>query len=346
MNLDEIRALPKVVLHDHLDGGLRPETVVDLADDCGYAGLPTRDAGELGAWFVDAAGSGSLPRYLETFEHTVSVMQSYEAIARVAEECAQDLAADGVVYAEVRFAPELLTTGGLSMAEVVEAALDGLDNDLDIDVNLLLCAMRQADAGDAVADLVVAFADDGVAGMDLAGPERGYRASAFRGAFTKLRENMCHYTVHAGEAAGIESIADTLIHCAPERLGHGVGIVEDIRVVGDEAELGRVAQYVLDRQLPLELCPTSNVQTGAAASIEEHPITLLRDLGFAVTINPDNRLMSGVSLSEEMLRLVDRADWELPDLYEATLTAAQSAFIPYDDRIDLITGEIEPAWRA
>lgn len=346
MHLDEIRALPKVVLHDHLDGGLRPQTVLDLAAECGYRDLPRGDSAELSQWFVDAADSGSLELYLETFRHTVAVMQTYEAIARVAEECVEDLVADGVVYAEVRFAPELMTGGGLSMAEVVEAALDGLDTDLDIEVNLLLCAMRQSDRGDEVADLVVAFNDDGVVGMDLAGPERGHPASAFAGPFARLRENMCPYTVHAGEAAGVASIADALIACVPQRLGHGVRIAEDIRLDGEEAELGRVAQYVLDRQIPLELCPSSNVQTGVVDSVADHPITLLRDLGFAVTVNPDNRLMGGGGLSEEMYRLVQEAQWREVDLYEATVTAAQAAFMPYDDRVDLITEEIRPAWQA
>lgn len=346
MRLEQIRDLPKVVLHDHLDGGLRPATVVDLAADCGYTGLPTRDPGELAAWFVDAAGSHSLPEFLHTFEHTVSVMQSYEAIRRVAAECAEDLFDDGVVYAEVRFAPELHTAGGLEMAEVVEAVLDGFDTDLDIEVNALLCAMRTSDRAAEVADLVAAFADDGVVGMDLAGAEQGYPASQFEEAFRTLRQNMCRYTIHAGEGAGVLSIADALIACAPERLGHGVRIVDDIRIAGDVAHIGAVARYVLDRQIPLEVCPTSNIQTGIADSIEEHPITLLNDLGFAVTINTDNRLMCGTTLSDEMYRLVTEADWDAQDLRDATMTAANAAFMSYDDKADLIVEELQPAWDA
>lgn len=344
MHLDEIRALPKILLHDHLDGGLRPQTVIDLAADCDYDRLPTRDAGELGQWFVDAANSGSLVRYLETFEHTVSVCQSAEALRRVAEECVEDLAADGIVYAEVRFAPELFTAGGLSMGQAVEAVLDGFDTDLDIEVNALLCAMRQFDRGDEVADLVIAFRDDGVAGMDIAGPEDGFPASRFADPFARLRAAMCHYTIHAGEAAGVDSIADALAACSPERLGHGVRIAEDIRVSGNAAELGAVAQYVLDRQIPLEVCPTSNLQTGIAASIAEHPVTLLSDLGFAVTINTDNRLMSGTSLSREMYLLAEQADWDREDLYTATMAAMDGSFLPWDARADFIVEVLQPAW--
>jgi adenosine deaminase len=344
MHLEEIRALPKVLLHDHLDGGLRPQTVIDLAAECGYDRLPTRDAGELGQWFVDAADSGSLVRYLETFEHTVAVMQTEEAIRRVAAECAEDLADDGVVYAEVRFAPELLTAGGLSMPQAVEAALEGFDSCDRLVVNTLLCAMRQSDRGDEVADLVVALREDGVVGMDIAGPEAGYPASLFAGPFAKLRANMCRYTIHAGEAAGVDSIADALASCAPERLGHGVRIVEDIELSGDDAELGWVAQYVLDRQIPLEVCPSSNLQTGIAASIAEHPITLLNDLRFAVTINTDNRLMSGTTVSQEMYLLARDAGWEIDDLYEATLAAVAGSFAPLEDKERLVQDEISPAW--
>lgn len=345
MHLAEIRALPKILLHDHLDGGLRPATVIDLAKECGYDALPTHDPGELGHWFVSTAGSGSLPDYLQTFRHTVGVMQSYEAIARVAQECAEDLAADGVVYAEVRFAPELFTAGGLSMAEAVEAVLDGFDGDTDIEVNAILCAMRQSDRAGEVADLVAGFAGDGVVGMDLAGPEAGHPASGHASAIARLRRNLSHYTVHAGEGDGLASIADALTTC-PERLGHGVRIIEDVKVAGDDATLGQVAAYVLDRQIPLEICPTSNVQTGIADGIAEHPVSVLSELGFAVTINTDNRLMSGTTLSAEMNALVRDADWDLQDLYEVTLTAANAAFLPYDDKVDLIAEEIRPAWEA
>jgi adenosine deaminase len=344
MHLDEIRALPKVLLHDHLDGGLRPETVIDLARECGYDRLPSLDPDELGQWFVDAADSGSLVRYLETFEHTVSVCQTEDALRRVAAECAADLAADGVVYAEVRFAPELFTAQGLSMGQAVEAVLDGFDTEDDIVVNALLCAMRQADRGDEIADLVVAFRDDGVVGMDIAGPEIGFPASLFADPFAKLRANMCHYTIHAGEAAGVDSIAEALAVCAAERLGHGVRIAEDIRVSGDEAALGQVASYVLDRQIPLEVCPSSNLQTGIADTIAEHPVTLLNDLGFAVTLNTDNRLMSGTSLSREMHLLTEHAGWDVEDLYLATRAAVDASFQSFDEKSELIVDIIEPAW--
>lgn len=344
MHLDEIRALPKILLHDHLDGGLRPQTVIDLAAACGYDRLPTRDAEELGQWFVDAADSGSLVRYLETFDHTLAVMQTEDALRRVAAECAEDLADDGVVYAEVRFAPELLTVGGLTMGQAVEAVLDGFDTEREIEVNALLCAMRQSDRGDEVADLVIALRDEGVAGMDIAGPEDGFPASLFTDPFAKLRAAMCRYTIHAGEAVGVASIADALATCMPERLGHGVRIVEDIRVLGDEAEIGEVAAYVRDRQIPLEVCPSSNLQTGIADTIAEHPVTLLNDLGFAITLNTDNRLMSGTSLSREMHLLVDEAGWDKQDLYSATMNAVDGSFLPLDDKAELIVEVIQPAW--
>ena len=344
MHLEEIRSLPKVLLHDHLDGGLRPQTVIDLAQEYGYDRLPTTDAGQLGQWFVDAADSGSLVRYLETFEHTVSVCQTEDALRRVAAECAQDLAADGVVYAEVRFAPELFTAGGLTMGQAVEAVLDGFDTEDDIVVNALLCAMRQADRGDEVADLVVAFRDEGVVGMDIAGPEDGFPASLFAEPFAKLRAQMCRYTIHAGEAAGVDSIADALAVCAAERLGHGVRIAEDIRVSGDEATLGPVASYVLDRQIALEVCPSSNLQTGIADTIADHPVTLLNDLGFAVTINTDNRLMSGTTLSREMHLLTEQADWDIEDLYLATRAAVDASFQSFDEKSELIVDLLDPAW--
>jgi adenosine deaminase len=345
VNLDEIRSLPKVLLHDHLDGGLRPQTVIDLADELGYESLPTRDAAELERWFVQSADSGSLARYLETFEHTVSVLQTKSAIRRVARECVEDLHADGVVYAEVRFAPELFTAGDLSMREATEAVLEGFDTDLPITVNALLCAMRQADHGDEVAGLVVDYRDDGVAGMDIAGPEVGYPASLFAGPFRTLRAAMCHYTVHAGEAVGVDSIVDALASCAPERLGHGVRIADDIEVDGDTARLGPVATYVRDRQIPLEVCPTSNLQTGMARTVGEHPVSLLDDLGFAVTVNTDNRLMSGTTLSREMHRLVTEADWDRDDLYGATVNALSGAFTSLDEKVRLLEDVIEPAWQ-
>lgn len=346
MNLDEIRALPKVLLHDHLDGGLRPQTVIDLAEQVGYDRLPSRDAAELGRWFVESADSGSLARYLETFEHTVAVMQTPEAVRRIASECAEDLHADGVVYAEVRFAPELFTDGGMTMQQATEAVLEGFDTDLPITVNALLCAMRQADRGEEVADLVVAYRDAGVVGMDIAGPEVGFPASRFAGPFQQLREAMCHYTVHAGEAVGLDSIIDALATCAPERLGHGVRIAEDIEVEDDTAILGPVASYVRDRQITLEVCPSSNLQTGIADTVAEHPATLLSALGFAVTVNTDNRLMSGTTVSREMELLVTQAGWDKEDLYDATVNAVAGAFVSLDEKATLLQEIIEPAWQA
>ncbi len=351
LDLDAIAALPKVLLHDHLDGGLRPATVVELAAQAGHA-LPEEDPAALGEWFRRAAGSGSLPRYLETFEHTVAVMQTQDALRRVAREAVLDLAADGVVHAEQRYAPEQHLRGGLSLQQVVDAVQEGFDEGVQqaaadgrtIRVVALLSAMRQADHGDEVAALALANRDRGVAGFDIAGPEDGYPPSRLASAFATLRAARMPVTVHAGEAAGLASVDEALAEGAL-RLGHGTRVVDDV-AVGDDGvpHLGQLAHWVRDRRVPLELCPTSNVQTGAAPSVAEHPITRLLRLGFAVTLNTDNRLQSGTSMSREMVQLVEHAGWTLDDLRRVTLTAASHAFVHEDERRDLIDRVILPGY--
>ncbi len=346
--LEQIRRAPKVLLHDHLDGGLRPATVVELAEQTGYAGLPTDDPQALGRWFVESAGAGDLPRYLSTFTHTVGVMQTSEALVRVARECAQDLAADGVVYAEVRFAPELHTESGLALPEVVEAVQEGFRQGSDgtgVRVGTLLTAMRHAARSLEIADLAVRYRDAGVVGFDIAGAEAGFPPSRHLDAFQHIQRENGHFTIHAGEAFGLPSIWEALQWCNADRLGHGVRIVDDI-VVDDDgmAHLGRLAAYVRDKRIPLEMCPTSNVQTGAAPSIAEHPIGLLRALCFRVTVNTDNRLMSGVSVSSEMAALVEAFDYGWEDLRWLTVNAMKSAFLPFDERLALIEGTIKPGW--
>src|SRR5690606_37488436 len=292
--IDEIRRAPKVLLHDHLDGGLRAETIVDLARDTGYDRLPATDPGNLRQWFEEAADSGSLERYLETFQHTVGVMQTRESLARVAAECAQDLADDGIVYAEVRFAPEQHTTRGLSLDEVVQAVLEGFrqgSEGRDIRVGTLLTAMRHQARSMEIAELAVRYRDVGVVGFDIAGAEAGYPPTRHLDAFEYLQRENAHFTIHAGEAFGLPSIWQAIQWCGADRLGHGVRIIDDISVAEDgTAKLGRLAAYVRDKRIPLEMCPTSNLQTGAAASIADHPIGLLRRLYFRVTVNTDNRL--------------------------------------------------------
>jgi len=345
---ETIRAAPKVLLHDHLDGGLRPATIVELARDGGYAGLPTTDAGELGAWFRRGADRKSLELYLEGFAHTVGVMQTKDALERVAAECAADLAADGVVYAEVRFAPELHLEKGLTLDEVVEAVLAGFRRGSagrPITVATLVTAMRTAARSLEIAELAVRHRDEGVVGFDIAGAEKGFPPSRHLDAFHLIAHENFHFTIHAGEGFGLPSIWEALQWCGAERLGHGVRIVDDITVQPNgRVALGRLAAYVRDRRIPLEMCPTSNVHTGAVASIEEHPIDLLRRLRFRVTVNTDNRLMSGVTLSSELETLARVFGIDLAEIQWLTLNAMKSAFCSFDQRLRIINEQIKPGY--
>ncbi|MGQ0823840.1 MAG: adenosine deaminase [Actinomycetota bacterium] len=343
-----LREAPKVVLHDHLDGGLRPTTIVELAAAEGYDNLPTNDPGELAAWMTRGANRSDLVLYLETFVHTVGVMQTRESITRVARECGEDLAADGVVYAEVRFAPELHMQQGLTLDEVVEAALDGFrqgSEGRNIVVRVLCTAMRTAALSLQIAELAVRWRDEGVCGFDIAGAEAGYPPTRHLDAFQHVMRENFHITIHAGEAFGLPSIWEALQFCGAERLGHGVRIVDDIVVDRGEAKLGRLASYVRDLRVPLEMCPSSNVHSGAAPSIEEHPIGLLSRLQFRVTVNTDNRLMSNITMSQEYDKLVDAFDWSWEDVRRTTINGMKSAFYPFDQRLHIIESVIKP-WYA
>ena len=350
----DIAAAPKALLHDHLDGGVRPQTILEISDEIGYANLPATEAQALDQWFRESADSGSLVRYLETFEHTVAVMQSVEGLRRVAKECALDLAADGVVYAESRYAPEQHVAGGLAMEEVIEAVNAGFrEGEAEvaagghpIQVRALLTAMRHAARSREIAELAVRYRDDGVVGFDIAGAEAGYPPTRHLDAFEYLQRENAHFTIHAGEAFGLPSIWEAIQWCGADRLGHGVRIVDDIDTGGAQPVLGRLAAYVRDARIPLEMCPSSNLQTGAAASYREHPITVLKDLRFRVTVNTDNRLMSGTTLGRELQHLVDEAGWTLSDVRWATINAMKSAFIPYDERLALIEKVIKPGYAA
>src|SRR3954468_14046509 len=369
LDADSIRRAPKVLLHDHLDGGLRPETIIDIAQRIGYDGLPSTDAVELGRWFRESADSGSLERYLETFSHTVAVMQTVGGLSRVARECVEDLAADGVVYAEVRWAPEQHVEGGLTLEQVVEAVLSGFREGeaiaaaagRSIRVGAIVTAMRHAARSKEIAELAVQYRDEGVVGFDIAGAEAGFPPSRHLDAFEYLRRENFHFTIHAGEAFGLPSIWEAIQWCGADRLGHGVRIVDDLRVgsrpYGTDLEhdpaadladvgLGRLAAYVRDTRIPLEMCPSSNVQTGAAASIAAHPINLLKRLRFRVTVNTDNRLMSGTSMSREMQLLVEEVGWTVEDLRWVTVNAMKSAFLPFDERLALIEDVIKPGYAA
>lgn len=347
-SLEEIRGLPKVVLHDHLDGGLRPETILELAAAAGHE-LPQSEPSSLGKWFVSAASAGSLPAFLETFRHTVACLQTVESLTRVARESVVDHARDGVIYAEIRFAPELHQQGGLSLQAVVEAVHGGIDEGIEearhegysIRAGVLVTAMRQEKRSVEVARLALDNRDRCV-GFDIAGPEAGFPPSLHSEAFTLLRDELFPVTIHAGEAAGPESIREAVSLGAARRIGHGLRIVEDVGDLdSNEPRFGKVASFIRDNRIPLEICPTSNVLTGAAASIAQHPITRLRDLGFVVTVDPDNRLMCGTSASREMALLVDEADWGLDDLETASLDAAWAAFQPYEVRQDIVDSVFE-----
>jgi len=345
---------PKAVLHDHLDGGLRPQTVCELAEDVGHV-LPADDVEGLDLWFVEAADSGSLVRYLETFDHTVAVMQTADQLSRVARETVEDLADDGVVYAESRYAPEQHLTAGLSLDEVVEVVQGGIDEGIasaaargkPIVVGQIVTALRHAANSREIAQLAVRHRDKGVCGFDIAGAEAGFPPTRHLDAFEYLQRENFHFTIHAGEAFGLPSIWEALQWCGAERLGHGVRIVDDIQP--DEtgrARLGPLSSYVRDRRVPLEMCPSSNLQTGAADSIAEHPIGLLTRLRFRVTVNTDNRLMSGTTMSREMELLSQAFGYDLDDMRWFTVNAMKSAFLPFDERLDLIERVIKPGYAA
>ena len=346
---DQVHAAPKVLLHDHLDGGLRPQTIIDLAAEIGHE-LPAADAEALGRWFVESADSGSLVRYLETFDHTVAVMQSGPAITRVARECVEDLVADGVVYAEVRYAPEQHVGMGLTLDEVVAAVQEGFDQGVAaaggrIVVRQLLTAMRHQARSMEIAELAIAWRDRGVAGFDIAGAEAGYPPTRHLDAFEYLQRENAHFTIHAGEAFGLPSIWEAIQWCGADRLGHGVRIADDITVNEDgSVVLGGLAAYVRDKRIPLEMCPASNIQTGAAASIAEHPIGLLTKLRFRVTVNTDNRLMSQTSMTDEMFSLVEAFGYTLEDLRWFTINAMKSAFLPFDERLAIIDAVVKPGY--
>ncbi len=355
LSSETVRDAPKVLLHDHLDGGLRPSTVVELADAVGYYALPSTDPASWRDGSSARRTRARWMRYLETFGHTVAVMQTAAALTRVAAECAEDLAADGVVYAEVRFAPELHVERGLDLESVVEAVLEGFrlgteraaEAGLRIRVGCLLTAMRHAARSREIAELAVQYRDSGVVGFDIAGAEAGFPPTRHLDAFEYVRQQNAHVTIHAGEAFGLPSIWEALQWCGADRLGHGVRIVDDITVGNDGTpKLGRLAAYVRDRRIPLEMCPTSNVHTGAAPSLAEHPIGLLTRLRFRVTVNTDNRLMSDCTMTSEMTALAETFGYGWADLQWFTVNAMKSAFIGFDERLALINEVIKPGYAA
>lgn len=348
----DIKSLPKISLHDHLDGGLRPSTIVELSAEVGHK-LPTTDAAELGNWFTESANSGSLVRYLETFDHTVAVMQTREGLERVAYEAVLDLAEHNVIYGELRWAPEQHLSKGLTLDETVEAVQDGLERGMEevekrggfIRTGQLVTAMRHADRGLEIAELAIRHRNNGVVGFDIAGAEKGFMPVRHKIAFEYLASELFPVTVHAGEADGVESIRDAIVSGRALRLGHGVRLVEDImfsRTDGDTdlVVLGEVAQWVHDREIALETSPSSNLQTGAFAmlgdTMSDHPFDILYELGFKVTVNTDNRLMSGTNLTKELEILVDTFGYSLADLEQFQLNAASAAFQGLPEREELM----------
>jgi adenosine deaminase len=348
-----IRGAPKALLHDHLDGGLRPSTVIELAQEFGYDDLPTTDVDDLATWFNRGAKRNDLVLYLETFAHTVGVMQHRDAIERTAFECAQDLADDGVVYAEVRFAPELHTDAGLTLDEVIGAVLDGFRRGsagTDLTIYAICSAMRTAARSYEIAEVAIRHRDAGVVGFDIAGAEAGYPPTRHLDAFQLVSRENFHATIHAGEAFGLPSIWEAVQFCGAERLGHGVRVVDDIETPDGGSDgvgtgkLGRLATYIRDRRIPLELCPTSNLNTGVVDSIADHPIGMLRQLRFRVTVNTDNRLMSDTSMTQEFAQLADAFGWGLDDFEWLTVNAMKSSFAPFPERLRLINGVIKPRY--
>lgn len=350
MKLDRaaLQTLPKVLLHEHLDGVLRPQTIIELAKSLDYDQLPTQNPEELARWFHQGANQGSLPKYLEGFTHTIAVMQNEEALERVAYEQAEDLSHDGVVYFETRFAPLFHTRKGLTHQQVVSAVLKGLERgrkDFGISSGLIICAMRNMDVSLEMAELAVDFRQRGVVGFDLAGEEGGYPPKKHVDAFHYIQRQNFNITVHAGEGFGKESIWQAIQYCGAHRIGHGTRLVDDIAVTdGRVVKLGDLAQYVLDKRIPLEICLLSNVHVGAARSLAEHPFKLFYQEKFRVTLNTDNRLMSNTSMTKEFEAARDTFGLTMDDFEKITINAMKSAFLPYDRRCEFIYSVIKPGY--
>ncbi|OLC51715.1 MAG: adenosine deaminase [Chloroflexi bacterium 13_1_40CM_4_68_4] len=349
--LDVLRRAPKVLLHDHLDGGLRPSTIVELAREVGYRGLPTRDPDELGRWFHASAASGSLSLYLRGFAHTIAVMQTPEALERVAFECGEDLARDTMAYAEVRFAPVFHRERGMNLEQVLDAVLRGFglaEKRYPITLRVIVSAMRDRTDSLEMAELAVAYRDRGVVGFDIAGEEAGHPPKAHREAFEYCHLQNFSITIHAGEAFGPPSIWQALQYCGAHRIGHGVRLIDDMALDSDRnvVKLGQLAAYIRDKRIPLEVCPSSNVDTGAVPSVAEHPIKQFLDQQLRVTVNSDNRLMSGITLSEEFRRLSAAFGIGLEDVEKLTINAMKSSFLPFPERLNLIYERIKPGYAA
>ncbi|MBX2977071.1 MAG: adenosine deaminase [Ignavibacteriaceae bacterium] len=345
-----IRSVPKVLLHDHLDGGLRPQTIIDLAKEIKYNSLPTNNPTELAEWFHRGANKGNLVEYLQGFEHTCAVMQTKEALSRVAYEMMEDMKKDGVCYVETRFAPVFHTSKGLYMDDVVNAVLEGLEKgkkDFGVGYGLILCGMRNMQNTLEIAELAVNFRNHGVVGFDLAGEEGGYPPKRHIEAFQFIQRANFNITIHAGEAFGKESIWQAIQWCGAHRIGHGTRILEDLvrDKDGNVVALGELSQYILDQRIPIEICLLSNVHTGAIDKLENHPFQQLYKLKFRLTINTDDRLMSDTTMTNEFMLAQKYFNLNLDDIEKLTINGMKSAFINYHDRLHYIYNVIKPGYQ-
>src|SRR6202140_3430582 len=343
-----LQSLPKVLLHEHLDGVLRPQTVIELARDANYTELPTDSPQALSEWFFRGANQGSLAKYLEGFAHTIAVMQTEDALQRVAYEQAEDLSRDGIVYFKTRFGPIFHTQKGLTHQQIVSAVLKGLERgrkDFRISSGLIICAMRNRNTSLEMAELAVDFRARGVVGFDLAGEEGGYPPKKHVDAFHYIQRENFNITIHAGEGYGKESIWQAIQYCGAHRIGHGTRLIDDIAIAeGRAVKLGDLAQYVLDKRIPLEICLISNVHTGAARSLAEHPFKVFFQEKFRVTLNTDNRLMSRTTMTQEFEAAADTFGLSWDDFEKITINAMKSAFLPYKERCDFIYSVIKPGY--
>jgi adenosine deaminase len=322
--------LPKSDLHVHLDGSLRLETILDLAEQGGIE-LPADDAEGLRRAMHLGETCGSLVEYLKAFETTLRVLQTEESLYRVAYELCEDAAAENVRYMEVRYSPMLHTTKGLKLTSVVEAVLSGLRagrETLGVEANLIVCGIRNisSELSLEMAELAVAYKGRGVVGFDLAGAEYDHPAKHHRAAFQLVRDNNVNSTIHAGEAYGPESIAQALHVCGAHRIGHGCRLRED----------GDLLHYVNDHRIPLECCPSSNMLTGAVKDLSRHPLKLYADLGLRVTVNTDNRLMADTSASRELWLCHSRMGMAFADIKALVIGGFKSAFLPFHVKQSLV----------
>lgn len=327
---EKILALPKVDLHCHLDGSMRVETILELASDQKVE-LPTTDESELRKILLCGRDAGSLEEYLKAFDVTLQVLQEKEGLARAAYDLACDAADENVWYLEVRFSPILHQKNGLRLSEIVDAVLEGLkkaENEKKIRTGVIICGMRHMSPAVSLrlAQLSVAYKNQGVVGFDLAGAEHGFPPKHHIEAFYLIRNNNINCTVHAGEGYGPESIHQAIHYCGAHRIGHCTRLRED----------GDLLNYVADRRIPLEICLTSNVQTGTVNSIEDHPFQLYFDYSLRVTLNTDNRLMSDTTVTDEYLLAAKTFDLTMTNLKDIVIQGFRSSFLSYRDRVALL----------